>query len=240
VALKKGLLFLVAGGASTAAARGPDPLVRLAIQRTGVHRPRIAYIGAASRDDTDVRKGNVAMLKKAGAGLVTLAPLAGRRINAPVAAMIVESSDIVFLSGGDVQVGMDVLEERGMVPFLLQVFRAGMPFLGVSAGSIMLSRAWVRWSNPDDDEGVETFPCLGLARICCDTHGEKDGWSELKTMLSLRSIGTAGYGIASGSAIVVEPDGSLSALGGEVHVFKKRKVGIVQVDSLVPGPRPGA
>ena len=240
MAVQKGLLFLVAGGAFAAATRGPDPLLRLVIQRTGVQRPRIAYIGAASRDDPDVRKGNAALLRKAGAGSVTLAPLAGRRISAPAATRIVESSDLVFLSGGDVQVGMDVLKERRMVPFLRRVFRTGTPFLGVSAGSIMLSRAWVRWRSPDDDEGAETFPCLGLARICCDTHGEKDGWGELKAMLSLRPIGTAGYGIVSGSALVVEPDGSLSALGGEVHVFKKRNAGIVQVGSLVAGPLPGA
>jgi len=180
------------------------------------------------------------MLKKAGAGIVTLAPLAGRRINAPVAASIVESADLVFMSAGDVKAGMDVLHERGMVPVLRHAHRSGIPFVGVSAGSIMLCRAWVQWNDPDDDEGAEMFPCLGFARIWCDTHGEKDGWGELKAMLALRPIGTVGYGIVSGSAIVVEPDGSLSALGGEVHVFKRRKAGVMQVESLTPGPRPGA
>jgi len=237
MASKRGPLFLVAGGSSPVTTRGPDPLVRLAIQRTGLYRPRVAYIGAASGDDPTIRERNVVMLKKAGAGLVTLAPLC-RRVNAPRAALIVESSNLVFLSGGDVQAGMDVLHERGMVPFLRQVYRAGMPFLGVSAGSIMLSRSWVKWNDPDD-EGAELFPCLGLARICCDAHGEKDGWGELKVMLALRPTGTSGYGIVSGSAIVVEPDGSLSALGGEVHVFKRRKAGVVQVESLTPGPRQG-
>jgi cyanophycinase-like exopeptidase len=237
--LDRGPLYLVAGSSSPVRPRGPDALVRLAILRTGVHRPTVAYIGAASRDDPVIRARNAAMLRKAGAGFVTLAPLAGRRIKAPVAAGIVESADLVFMSGGDVEAGMNILEERGMVPVLRKVHRAGIPFLGISAGSIMLSRAWVRWSDPDDDEGAETFPCLGFARICCDAHGERDGWSELKTMLSLRPVGTAGYGIVSGSALVVEADASLGALGGEVHVFKRRKTGVVQVPSLVPGPRHG-
>lgn len=239
MAVEKGPLFLVAGGASAPGARGTDPLVRLAIQRTGVDRPRIAYIGAASRDDPLIRKVHAAVLRRAGAGAVTAAPLAGRRVSAAAAAAAVESADLVFLSGGDVEAGMNVLEERGMVTVLRRAHRAGTPFLGISAGSIMLTTAWVRWSDPDNDQGAETFPCLGLARICCDTHGEDDGWLELKAMLSLRPVGTTGYGIVSGSAIVVEPDGTLSALGGEVHVFRRRKAGVVQAQSLLPGPRPG-
>jgi peptidase E len=237
--VERGPLFLVAGSALPVTARGPDPLVRLAIQSTGMHRPSVAYVGAASRDDSLIRKHHAAMLRKAGAGVITTAPLAGYRINAPVAAAAVESADLVFLSGGDVEAGMDVLVRRGMIPVLRRAHRAGTPFLGISAGSIMLSRAWIRWTDPEDDEGAETFPCLGLARICCDTHGEDDGWGELKAMLSLRPVGTKGFGIVSGSAIVVAADGTLSALGGEVHVFKRLKAGVVQVESLVPGPRPG-
>ena len=201
--VERGPLFLVAGGAMPATAHGPDPLVRLAIQSTGVHLPRIAYVGVASRDDSLIRKRHAAMLRKAGAGVITTAPLAGYRINAPVAAAAVESADLVFLSGGDVEAGMDVLEERGIIPVLRRAHRAGVPFLGISAGSIMLSRAWVRWRDPDDDGGGETFPCLGFARIFCDTHGEDDGWGELKAMLSLRPVGTKGFGIVSGSALMV-------------------------------------
>ncbi len=178
--------------------------------------------------------------RKAGAGSVTAAALAGRRANVQAAAAVIESADLVFLSGGDVKAGMDLLSERGIVPVLRQAHKAGIPFLGISAGSIMLCRAWLKWNDPDDDEGAELFPCLGFARICCDTHGEKDGWGELKAMLALQPMGTAGYGIVSGSALLVEPDGSLSVLRGDVHVFKRRKAGVVQVESLAPGPRPGA
>ena len=86
MAVEKGPLFLVAGNAIPAMTRGPDPLVRLAIQSTGMYRPSVAYVGAASRDDSLIRKRHAAMLRKAGAGIITTAPLAGYRINAPVAA----------------------------------------------------------------------------------------------------------------------------------------------------------
>jgi hypothetical protein len=53
-------------------------------------------------------------------------------------------------------------------------------------------------------------------------------------MLALSPIGAIGYGIASGTAIVVEPDGTVSALGGEVHRFQKQAGRLVQVRSLAP------
>ena len=165
--VERGPLFLVAGSAFPATARGPDPLVRLAIQSTGIYRPSVAYVGAASRDDSLIRKRHAAMLRKAGAGIITTAPLAGHRINAAVAAAAVESADLVFLSGGDVEAGMGVLVERGMVPVLRRAHRAGTPFLGISAGSIMLARAWVRWIDPARRRGRRDVslsgPCADLS-----------------------------------------------------------------------------
>jgi hypothetical protein len=98
----------------------------------------------------------------------------------------------------------------------------------------MLARKWVRWRDPHNDESAELFSCLGLAPILCDTHGEGDGWEELKALLALSPTGTTGYGIASGAAIVVEPDRTLSALGGEVDRFRRWTNGVVPIKSLVP------
>jgi cyanophycinase-like exopeptidase len=198
--------------------------------------PRVAYIGAASGDDPALRRRNAALLSRAGAGPLLHVPLCGRQANAPKAARAIESADVIFFSGGDVEEGMRVLEERGMVPFLREVHRSGIPFVGVSAGSIMLCRSWIRWTDPGDDRSAELFPCLGLTRILCDTHGEGDGWYELKAMLALRPVGSTGYGIVSGAGIVVDQDGTVSAFGGEVHVFKRRKKGVAQVQSLRPEP----
>jgi hypothetical protein len=75
---------------------------------------------------------------------------------------------------------------------------------------------------------------MGFAAVLCDTHGEGDGWGELKALLALSPIGAIGYGIVSGAAIVVEPGGAVSALGGEVHRFRKRAGGVAQVESLLP------
>jgi len=227
-------LYLIAGGRSSIRSRGPDPLVQAVIHRTGVRRPTVAYVGAASRDNPAFRVMIGGLLKKAGAGDVVLAPLCGRRADPDKARQVVAAADLVFMSGGDVEEGMRVLGQAGMIPFLRRLRRAGRPFFGVSAGSIMLAAAWVRWADPEDDGSAELFPCLRFAPVLCDTHGEDEGWGELKAALSLRPVGAAGYGIVSGAALVVGPDGFLSAMGGEVHVFRNRKAGPVQVASLAP------
>jgi cyanophycinase-like exopeptidase len=160
--------------------------------------------------------------------------LCGRRGDPERAKAILEASDLVFVSGGDVKEGMRVLVKKKMTGFLRRLHRSGKLFLGVSAGSIMLARKWLWWKEPHDDESAEIFSCLGLAPILCDTHGEGEGWEELNTLLTLSPTGAIGYGIASGAAIVVEPDRTFSVLGGEVDRFRRRTNGVVRIKGLLP------
>jgi cyanophycinase-like exopeptidase len=174
------------------------------------------------------------MFQKAGTGDVMLAPLCGRRGNPKKAQAVLDASDIVFISGGDVDEGMKVLEEKEMTGFLQRLHRSGKLFFGISAGSIMLAQKFIRWRNSQDDESAELFPCLGLAPVLCDTHGEGDDWEELKALLRLSPRGAIGYGIVSGTAISVEPDGTVFAFGGEVDRFQKRTGEVEKIESLIP------
>lgn len=155
------------------------------------------------------------MLKKAGAGSVAMVPLASSRADAGKVRAVLDRADVVFVSGGDVEHGMSVLERTGIAAALAELYRAGRPFIGMSAGSIMLARSWVRWADPRDDRTAEVFPCLGLAPILCDTHAEKEGWEELKVLLRLTGA-PVGYGIPAGAALQVKADGALVAMGKPV------------------------
>jgi len=224
-------IYLIAGGPGARRARGPDPLIQHVLRDLGVEKPRVAYIGAASGDNAAFLLLISRILKRAGAGTVTLAPLCGRRGSLERALPVMEEADVVFVSGGDVEAGMQVLREKRVLPNLARLRKAGKPFFGVSAGSIMLARQWVRWRNPDDDSTAEIFPCLGFAPVLCDTHGEGEGWAELKALLALCPAGSTGYGIVSGSAIAVQGR-TVKALGGEVHVFRRGRGGVVQAETL--------
>ena len=231
-------LYLIAGGRRSVRSRGPDPLLQEVIRGVGIPKPTVAYVGAASGDNTAFRLMIGQLLQRAGAGPVTLAPLCGRRGNPPKAKTVLEAADLVFVSGGDVEAGMEVLRDQDMRGYLYELFQSGKPFFGVSAGSIMLARQWVTWTDPKDDSTAHTFDCLGCAPVLCDTHGEGDGWEELQALLTISPVGTTGYGIVSGTALVMEADGSVTARGGEVDVFRRRKNGVSQLKSLTPIPAP--
>jgi len=213
-------IYLLAGGSGMRSTR-KDPLLTRAIASCGVSEPSIAYIGAASGDDRQFFKMISAFMRNCGAGDVKLAELAGRRVTIDRTRSILESADMIFVSGGDVEEGMEVLKEREMLPLLRMLHEGGTPFLGLSAGSIMLAREWIVWDDPNDDATSSTFPCMGLAQILCDTHGEGEGWEELRALMLLAPEGTFGYGIPAGAGLCVYPDGRLEALGDPVHCFAK-------------------
>jgi cyanophycinase-like exopeptidase len=229
----RGALYLVAGDPRRRG-RGKDPLLAGILSAIGRDAPAVAYVGAASNDNRIFFMWLSGLLKKAGAGSVRLLPLASRRADVGKVRDRLECSDVIFISGGDVELGMRVLERHGLPPVLARLHGAGKPFIGLSAGSIMLARSWVRWRDADDEATAAMFPCLGLAPLLCDTHAEADGWSELGTLLRLMGPGSGGFGIPSGAALSVAADGSLSALGAPVPRFESRQGRLQQVGELEP------
>ena len=227
-------VYLIAGGRSSIVRRGPDPLLREALQLASIARPMVAYIGAASGDNALFRSMITRQLRRAGAGEVKLAPLCGPRGDPQKAMRIIEECHVVFMSGGDVEAGMKVLEKKGMTDFLRAQYREGKPFFGVSAGSIMLAKDWVRWRDPDVDSSAELFPCLGIAQVHCDTHDEENGWEELSVLARLVPAGSVSYGIPSGTALAAFPDGPVRALGGEVHCFTRKDDTVKRIKNLAP------
>ena len=121
-----------------------------------------------------------------------------------------------------------------MTGFLYELCERGKPFFGISAGTIMLAEKWVRWPDSAVGSTAELFPCLGIAPIICDTHDERDGWQELKTVLRLGEDNTQGYGITTGAAIKVFPDGGIEALGGAIHQFVRRGKRVFRGSGILP------
>jgi peptidase E len=226
-------VYLLAGGRP----RNPaafNPLFQAVFEESGKTSPTIAYLGAASDDSKAFYLMMAAALKGAGAGKVKLAALASRKADVNKAKDILESSDIVYVSGGDVEHGMQVLSDKNLTGFIVGLYKQGKPFFGISAGSIMLAKEWIRWPNPDDDNTAEIFPCLGITPVLCDTHGEADGWEELQALLKLEKDGVMGYGIVSGTAIKVFPDGKIEALAGAIHQYQKISGQVVRIEDMLP------
>src|ERR1700734_3094898 len=171
--------------------------------------PLVAYVGAASSDNRAFFGMICAALGASGAR-VKLAKTASPRASASEARALLEESDLVFISGGDVEHGMNVLHERDLAAVLLALGRAGKPMFGVSAGSLMMGREWVRFPDEDDESTAEIFPCLGLAPVHVDAHSEDDGWSELRILVRLlHQRGDAdpvGYGLTGQGGLCISID----------------------------------
>jgi cyanophycinase-like exopeptidase len=213
-------------------------LLRDALSASGLPAPRIAYLGAASGDDAGFFRRLSSLLQQAGARDVVLARTCGRGASWRESAQAaLAQADAVFVSGGDVDAGMRALAAAGVIPALQERFAAGVPFLGLSAGSIMLGREWITWDDPDDDATARPFTCLGFAPLICDTHAEDDDWSELRALLALRPVGTRGYGVTAPAMLRVHPDGRVEAFGGDVACLANTADGVRFIDAGALYPR---
>jgi len=214
-----------------------DPLLFDCLAKTGIAAPSVAYIGAASDDNPGFFRKLSAAFRAAGAGSITLVPLASGTPNMDSAHRILTAADLIFISGGDVKAGMNYLYPQDLPQFLRQLHKHGKPFLGLSAGSIMLAQHWIHWEDPDDNATASSFPCLGLAPLLCDTHAEDDDWQELRTLLELLPEGPVGYGIPTGGGLRVTGP-KVVALGRSIQRFHREKGRIRELAPLTPKTNP--
>lgn len=189
-----------------------DDLVR----ELGKKTPVIAYVGAASGDSLVFEK----MISTAMFGLrskVRSVKLTKKTTKTSEAKSILEGCDLIFISGGDVDHGMNVLRDRDLVPFFKKLAAEGTWFEGISAGSIMLGEHWVRFHDHDDD-AAEVFDCMGIVPFSFDAHDEPD-WEELLTLAKKLPADRTVYGLTSTTCAVW--DGTkLVARGGALARVK--------------------
>ena len=231
-------LYLLSGGRE-GNSKSTNQIVRAVFRETSKMSPNIAYVGVASDDNRIFYQFIVGVMKKAGDCKVHRVLICSPKTDLSKAKEILESADAIFMSGGDVEMGMQILVEKNMDIFLQGFYRQGKLFFGASAGSIMLAREWVRWKDENDDSTAELSPCLGLAPIICDTHAEDDNWTELKMALKLRGNNVPGYGIPAGICLKVYPDGRVEALGGAIVRYALLNGKIERQDDLFPAERAG-
>lgn len=226
--MKEKPVFLLAGGRNASSAA----IIKAVFQEIAAPRPNIAYVGAANNDDERFFKRVADEITRAGNCAVMHALLAAPGADIAKAKEVLQQADAIFVSGGDVEAGMQVLESHRLVPYFQHLYEQGKLFFGASAGSIMLAREWVRWQDPEDDTTAELFPCLNIAPVLIDTHAEADDWEELQVAMKLSWPGSTGYGIPSGGCLKVYPDEDVQPLGLPIVRFAKTGVTVVKLEDL--------
>ena len=218
-------IFLIAGGPQ---AKNTKEILAELLASCKKKAPSVAYIGTARGDNKDFFLMLKSIIIAAGFGKVTLVPIV-RQFDQDKAKDILLASDVIFISGGDVDIGMKYLRKRNLVSFLRELYDGGKLFCGVSAGAIMLCRKWMHWRDPDDDGTAELLECLGFASLLCDVHAEEDNWVEMKRLLGFFPEGTAGYGVPAGGALRVAPDGKITSIGSAPIRFIKKGADVIIV-----------
>ena len=200
-------VLLLAGGGKTDRTAMIDSMARAF---AGIEKPQVAYIGCASGDNLIFFKMMEGYIKKAGAAKVVLVKLAKAKADVAAAKSALAACDAIFISGGEVEDGMNWLKKHDLVGFLHELYNGGKLFVGMSAGTIMLGAKWVKWRIPDDNDTAELFDCLNIVPETFDTHAEEEDWIEIKTALKLMGDGARGYGIPSGGVITGDGEGALT------------------------------
>ena len=218
-------IFLIAGGPQS---KNNKAILAGALAQIKKKAPSVAYIGTASDDNKEFFLMLRPIIMAAGAGSVTIVPIV-RRFDPDKARDILLASDVVFISGGGVDMGMKYLHKRKLIPLFRQLYDRGKLFCGISAGAIMLSRYWMHWRDPDDDDTAELLDCLGFAPLLCDVHAEEDNWVEMKRLLGFFPQGTAGYGIPAECALRVAPDVKITSIGSVPIQFIKKDTDVIIV-----------
>ena len=226
-------LYLLAGGRE-GSTRSTNQILQEVFREIGKVSPIIAYVGVASDDNRIFYQFIADMIKNSGTCKVNRVLICSPKADLSKAKGTLESADAIFISGGDVEMGIQVLEEKDMAGFLQGLYKQGKLFFGASAGSITLAREWVRWKDPNDDSTAELFPCLGLAPIICDTHAEDDDWAELKMALKLSEDNVQGYGIPAKACLKVYPDGRIEALGDAITRYIQHNGQVERQANLLP------
>ena len=213
-------IYLLAGGPGGSGGKTAEQL-KTALRESGSAAPLVAYIGTASGDSRGFMKWFERPLKAAGASEVRMVSLLGRKADRAEAEALLDRADVIFLSGGEVEDGMNGLD-AAMRLRLRRLLEEGRVFVGLSAGAIMMCRAWPHWGDEDrHPEDASLFDCLGFTAEIFDTHAEAEGWPELKKAVTLEPEGFVGYGIPSGEMAVIDESGALVPNAGLVRFVNR-------------------
>lgn len=167
-------------------------------------KPRAIYIGASNGDIED-------FFEIFCAGMENIGILDCYHVKAaftPTDRTQLESADLIFLAGGDVMQGWEVLKNTGMRDIILSKYAAGTSLIGLSAGAIQLG--WEAYS----DLGKEIIPMMQLVSFNLSAHDEANEWSSLKEYVCNSDKMKRGIGICRASALVCYPDQQVEVLVG--------------------------
>jgi len=173
------------------------------LQHVASSSPKAAYIGASNGDIPDFYHIFVAAMK--GIGITDCQMISSDASQDELA--FLAQSDVLLLSGGDVDKGWDVLQNTGMLNIVRQRYKEGAVIIGISAGAIQLGQFW-----REDADHAELRPMAQVLPFSIDAHEESTNWKRLKNTTRHGYSKAKAYGIPSGGGLVFFPNKHIHAI----------------------------
>lgn len=195
-----------------------SPFIERIRSLVGKDRPRAAYVGASNNDDPDYFRIFEGAMELVGVDEC-------RMIHASLPeneAAYIETADIIFLAGGDVEAGWRAFEKNGLAELIPRRYSEGVLLLGSSAGAVQCGQ--YGWCERGD---YFIFETLKLVPFIVGVHEESRGWESLKKVVRATGGRTHGIGIPSGGGLMYHSDRSIELVrhaGLEVSLVKNELV----------------
>lgn len=176
--------------------------------------PSAAYVGASNGDRPEYYEIFEAAMEVVG---ITDHRMIDSSFG-PADRAFLERAELIILAGGDVRLGWTTFEKTGMKDVILDRYTSGAILVGISAGAVQLGRYGIAESLAHS--GPEVFEVFNLVPAIIDTHDERANWTRLsRTVESLKGA-AAGFGIPSGSGLIVHADAAIEPLRRPAHQFR--------------------
>jgi len=202
---------------------------------SGVHAlvhavtPRAAYIGASNGDKAEFYSIFQAAMEQVGISDCRMIPSAP----SPDDRSFLLASDVILLSGGDVETGWKVMKENGVGETLISRHNSGAILIGVSAGAVHLGQ--VGWRQTLGSQ-TDLFTTFGLVPFIVSVHQEDQDWHDLKSLVTFMGDNYCGIGIPTGGAAVYYPDNTLQPVRHPIYEFRTEDSRIT-ASFLIPGEK---
>lgn len=232
--------FLVAIGGAEDKTSELQVLSRV-VELAAGDNPQVAVIATASGIPDDVLPAYETVFKRLGASRVHLLPVRNREeADCGDSVRAVESSDIVFFTGGDQLRLTYVLGGSSVLAAIRRRSMAGAVVAGTSAGAMALCTTMIYNGNASDAlrKGcVNMSSGLGfIDGLIIDTHFLERGRFTRLMEVGATNPADLGVGLGEDAAVIVHPHGMLEAAGpGHVILIDSRDLALSNVAELSIG-----
>ncbi len=208
-----GTIVLIGGGEIVN--RGSAEIDRYVMSLAG-KRPTVAFIPAASNDDTEYVRSFTTYCKSIGGG--DILPILLSKESAQSVRKKIQQSQIVYLGMGEPKNLINAIKKKGFADELMDALEEGKIIAGISGGAVSVCKDCLVTKEPKRTK-TSIMQGIGLTQVCAETNytGQND-----KALAALsKKLGRV-YAIPQGNGIAIR-GGNITMIGdsAKIAIFEK-------------------